>query len=58
MNKKIALELYIYKHIPHWLLRWLAHWVGEKCKLIGFKFNHRTIILGTICSVHVFFSKI
>ena len=58
MNKKIALELYIYQHIPHWLLGWLAHWFGEKCKLIGFKFNHRTIILGTISSVHVFFSKI
>ena len=56
MNKKIALELYIHQHIP--LLGWLAHWFGEKCKLIGFKFNHRTIILGTIYSVHVFFSKI
>ena len=55
MNKKIALELYIHQHISHQVLWWLVHWSGEKCKLIDFMFNHHTIILGTICSVNVFF---
>ena len=45
MNKKIAVKPYIHLHIPHWVLRWLAHWSGEK--LISFRLNCHTIVPGT-----------
>ena len=46
MNQKKAVKPYIHLHIPHWVLKWLAHWSGEK--LISFRLNCHTIVPGKI----------